>query len=62
MKKTKLTFTEWLAQLPEPDPAAAVPFQGVLPSEAARRVYIGRSPSAQALKLMHLLVAQAGGR
>ena len=34
----------------------------VLPTEVARGVYIEKSPSAQALKLMHLLVAQAGGR
>ena len=34
----------------------------VLPTEVARGVYIEKSPSAQALKLMHLLIAQAGGR
>ena len=52
---------QWLAQL-DRIPTAAVPFQGALPSEAPRRVYIENSPSAQALKLMHLLVAQADGR
>ena len=34
----------------------------VLPAEVARGVYIANPPSAQALKLMHLLIAQAGGR
>ena len=34
----------------------------VLPAEVARGVYIAHPPSAQALKLMHLLIAQAGGR
>jgi hypothetical protein len=34
----------------------------VLPSEVARGVYIENPPSAEALKLMHLLIGQAGGR
>lgn len=34
----------------------------VLPVEVARGIYIENPPSAQALKLMHLLVAKAGGR
>lgn len=34
----------------------------VLPTEVARGVYIEHPPSAQALKLMHLLIATAGGR
>ena len=34
----------------------------VLPAEVARGVYIRNPPSAQALKLMHLLIAKAGGR
>lgn len=34
----------------------------VLPNEVARGVYIEHPPSAQALKLMHLLISQAGGR
>jgi len=34
----------------------------VLPAEVARGVYIKNPPGAQALKLMHLLIAIAGGR
>ncbi len=34
----------------------------ILPAEFARGVYIQHSPSAQALKLMHLMIAAAGGR
>jgi hypothetical protein len=34
----------------------------VLPSEVARGVYIENPPSAEALKLMHLLIGRAGGR
>lgn len=34
----------------------------VLPTEVARGVYVEHPPSAQALKLMHLLIATAGGR
>lgn len=34
----------------------------VLPAEFARGVYIEHVPSAQALKLMHLMIAVAGGR
>lgn len=34
----------------------------VLPAEVARGIYIENPPSAQALKLMHLLIAVAGGR
>ena len=34
----------------------------VLPSEVARGVYIENPPSAEALKLMHLLIGKAGGR
>ena len=34
----------------------------VLPAEVARGVYIKNPPGAQALKLMHLLIATAGGR
>lgn len=34
----------------------------VLPVEVARGIYIENPPSAQALKLMHLLIAKAGGR
>ena len=34
----------------------------VMPREVARGVYIEHPPSAQALKLMHLLIARAGGR
>ena len=34
----------------------------VLPTEVARGVYIENPPSAEALKLMHLLIAKAGGR
>ncbi|MBK3745754.1 replication initiation protein, partial [Paraburkholderia aspalathi] len=34
----------------------------VLPAEVARGVYIEHAPSAQALKLMHLMIAVAGGR
>ena len=34
----------------------------VLPVEVARGIYIENPPSAQALKLMHLLIATAGGR
>ena len=33
----------------------------VLPAEFARGVYIQHVPSAQALKLMHLMIAAAGG-
>ncbi|MFB2533574.1 replication initiation protein [Paracoccus sp. p3-h83] len=38
------------------------PTKTVLPVEVARGIYIENSPSAQALKLMHLLIAKAGGR
>ena len=34
----------------------------VLPAEVARGIYIENPPSAEALKLMHLLIATAGGR
>ena len=34
----------------------------ILPAEFARGVYIQHAPSAQALKLMHLMIAVAGGR
>lgn len=34
----------------------------VLPAEVARGVYIENPPSAEALKLMHLLIGKAGGR
>lgn len=34
----------------------------VLPAEVARGVYVEHPPSAAALKLMHLLIATAGGR
>lgn len=34
----------------------------VLPAEVARGVYIENPPSAEALKLMHLLISHAGGR
>lgn len=34
----------------------------VMPVEVARGIYIENPPSAQALKLMHLLIARAGGR
>ncbi|WP_042247342.1 replication initiation protein [Paracoccus sp. PAMC 22219] len=34
----------------------------VLPAEVARGVYIENPPSAEALKLMHLLIGTAGGR
>ena len=34
----------------------------VIPAEYARGVYIEHPPSAQALKLMHLLISKAGGR
>ena len=34
----------------------------VLPTEVARGVYIENPPSAEALKLMHLLIGRAGGR
>ena len=34
----------------------------VLPAEVARGVYVEHSPSAEALKLMHLLIGKAGGR
>lgn len=34
----------------------------VLPAEVARGIYIENSPSAEALKLMHLLIGRAGGR
>src|SRR5690554_1903058 len=34
----------------------------VLPAEVARGVYIENPPSAEALKLMHLLIGRAGGR
>lgn len=40
----------------------ADPTKTVLPAEVARGVYIRNPPSAQALKLMHLLIAKAGGR
>lgn len=33
----------------------------VMPVEVARGIYIENPPSAQALKLMHLLIAKAGG-
>ena len=33
----------------------------VLPAEVARGVYIENPPSAEALKLMHLLIGKAGG-
>jgi len=36
--------------------------KSVLPAEVARGVYIENPPSAEALKLMHLLIATAGGR
>ncbi len=36
--------------------------KSVLPTEVARGVYIENPPSAEALKLMHLLIAKAGGR
>ena len=38
------------------------PTKTVLPVEVARGIYIENPPSAQALKLMHLLIARAGGR
>lgn len=38
------------------------PTKTVLPAEVARGIYIENPPSAQALKLMHLLIAKAGGR
>lgn len=38
------------------------PTKTVLPVEVARGIYIENPPSAQALKLMHLLIAKAGGR
>ena len=34
----------------------------VLPAEMARGVYMRNAPSLQALKLMHLMIATAGGR
>lgn len=34
----------------------------VLPAEVARGVYMRNAPSLQALKLMHLMIASAGGR
>ena len=34
----------------------------VLPAEVARGVYIANPPGAEALKLMHLLIGEAGGR
>lgn len=34
----------------------------VLPAEIARGVYMRNAPSLQALKLMHLMIAKAGGR
>ena len=34
----------------------------VLPAEVARGVYMHNSPSLRALKLMHLMIAKAGGR
>jgi hypothetical protein len=34
----------------------------VLPAEVARGVYMRNAPSLQALKLMHLMIATAGGR
>lgn len=36
--------------------------RSVLPAEVARGVYIENPPSAEALKLMHLLIGTAGGR
>ena len=36
--------------------------KSVLPAEVARGVYIENPPSAEALKLMHLLIGAAGGR
>lgn len=36
--------------------------KSVLPAEVARGVYIENPPSAEALKLMHLLIGKAGGR
>lgn len=38
------------------------PTKTVLPVEVARGIYIENPPSAQALKLMYLLIAKAGGR
>lgn len=38
------------------------PTKTVIPAEYARSVVINHAPSAQALKLMHLMVAKAGGR
>nr|CRY94519.1 hypothetical protein [uncultured prokaryote] len=38
------------------------PTKTMLPAEVARGIYIENPPSAQALKLMHLLIAKAGGR
>ena len=34
----------------------------VLPAEVARGVYMQNAPSLKALKLMHLMIATAGGR
>ena len=34
----------------------------VLPAEIARGVYMHHAPSLRALKLMHLMIAKAGGR
>ncbi|WP_419737855.1 replication initiation protein, partial [Ruegeria sp.] len=36
--------------------------KSVFPSEVARGIYIENPPSAEALKLMHLLIGKAGGR
>ena len=36
--------------------------KSILPAEVARGVYIENPPSAEALKLMHLLIGTAGGR
>lgn len=38
------------------------PSKTILPAEFARGVYIQHAPSAQALKIMHLMIAVAGGR
>lgn len=38
------------------------PTKTVLPVEVARGIYLENPPSAQALKLMHLLIAKAAGR
>ncbi|WP_419737889.1 hypothetical protein [Ruegeria sp.] len=36
--------------------------KSILPAEVARGVYVENPPSAEALKLMHLLIGTAGGR